>query len=97
MYIPKPNTGTLWPNEKKYSDNHPDVRGDINMDKTFLKNIILKTEGELVKISISGWKKNISGKDCFSLAASEPYVNKNGGRSQLLNVAPTVVDDDIPF
>lgn len=84
-FTPNPNTGTLWPHDKK-SPNQPDMRGDIHMDRSLLLKL-MKSDGDLVKISISGWRKSIAGKDCLSLAASEPYVRQE----------PKVSDEDIPF
>lgn len=73
MYQPKPNTGTLWPNQRKMQDNHPDIRGDIFIDLNLLKTLMPKAKDGLVKIQISGWKKLIRDQECFSLKASEPY------------------------
>lgn len=73
-FIPKPNSGVLWPNEKKQSPNQPDVRGDLFLAKDMLMSLMDKEPGDLVKIAISGWRKEIIFKDCISLAASEPYV-----------------------
>jgi hypothetical protein len=82
-YEPKPNTGTLWPNDKK-SPNHPDVKGDIHMDRDLLKTLLAKNSDGLVKISIAGWKKEINGKKVLSIAGSEPYVKISQ-------------DDDLPY
>lgn len=76
-YQPKPNTGTLWPNNRKASANHPDVRGDVFIDRIFLQDMIDKTAGELVKLQIAGWNKVIAGKDCLSLSVSAPYVKSD--------------------
>ena len=86
-YIPKPNTGTLWPNEYKKSETYPDLKGDILIDKSLLQELISKGE-DPVKISIAGWKKEINGKDCISMKASEPYVKPK---------SPEVPDEDVPF
>lgn len=86
-YIPKPNTGTLWPNEYKKSDNHPDLKGDILIEKSLLQALISKGE-DPVKISIAGWNKEINGKECVSMKASEPYVKPQ---------APSAPDEDVPF
>jgi hypothetical protein len=82
-FIPKANTGTLWPNEKKLTDNHPDVRGDLHLDRSFLKDMMAKADGDLVKIAVAGWKKEINGKKTLSISASEPYVKP--------------VDNDLPY
>jgi hypothetical protein len=81
-FVPKPNTGTLWPNDKK-TDTHPDVRGDLNLDRSFLKDMLAKTDDDLIKVSIAGWKKEINGKKTLSISASEPYVKP--------------VDNDLPY
>lgn len=82
-FVPKPNTGTLWPNDKKKTDMHPDVRGDLNLDRFFLKDMLAKTDDDLIKISVAGWKKEINGKKTLSISASEPYVKP--------------VDNDLPY
>jgi hypothetical protein len=83
-FEPKPNTGSLWPNEYKKQDNHPDVRGDVNIEKVLLENLILKSKGDLVKIAIAGWTKEIKGKKVLSITASEPYEKPS-------------VSDDLPY
>jgi uncharacterized protein (DUF736 family) len=71
----KPNSGALFTNAQKKSDNHPDLRGDVHLDKTFLIEQMDKNKGALVKISLSAWKKeSAAGKKYLSLSASEPYV-----------------------
>jgi len=92
-FIPKPNTGTLWPNKFKNSASHPDKKGDLALDKEFLKDMIRKSESDLVKISIAGWVKDINGQDCLSIAASEPYVKKEEAKP----VRQDEPDEDVPF
>jgi uncharacterized protein (DUF736 family) len=71
----KPNSGALFKNKDKKSPNHPDMRGDLHLDKTFLIQQMDKSSGPLVKIAVSGWQKTAaSGAEYMSLAASEPYV-----------------------
>jgi hypothetical protein len=82
-FVPKPNTGTLWPNDNKKTDTHPDVRGDLNLSRSFLKDMLAKTDDDLIKISVAGWKKEINGKKTLSISASEPYVKP--------------VDNDLPY
>ena len=73
-YEPKPNSGTLWPNEYKKAANHPDIKGDVFIDRDLLNALMIKQPTGLVKISISGWKKIIANKDAISISASEPWV-----------------------
>ena len=39
-YTPKPNTGTLWPNQYKKADNHPDVKGDLFISRELLRTLV---------------------------------------------------------
>ena len=88
----KANSGAMFRNEKKNSPNHPDMRGDIHLDRTFLVNLMNKSSDQLIKVSISGWsKESAAGKKYLSLSASEPW---DGSQSPPKQVVP---DDDIPY
>ena len=82
-YEPKPNSGTLWPNDYKKQDSHPDVKGDVFVDRDLLNSLMIKNPDGLVKIAIAGWKKSVNGKDVISISASAPYVKP--------------ADDEIPY
>jgi hypothetical protein len=73
----KPNTGTLWPNEKRTSENHPSMRGDVAIDVAFIEKLIENSTGPTVKVAISAWPKTLGGKECLSLAVAEPYVKQD--------------------
>lgn len=92
-YVPRPNSGTLWPNNKR-SDNHPDVRGDAFLDRQFLQNLLRNSDDELIKVQVSGWAKVIAGKDCVSLSFSEPYEKP---QTYSKPAAKPVSDDEVPF
>lgn len=87
-FTPKPNTGTIWPNDRKVAPNQPDMRGDLFFDKAFLKEMLAKSQEETVKIQISGWNKVIANKNCLSVSLSAPYVPQKQAPSR---------DEDIPF
>jgi hypothetical protein len=75
----KPNTGALFPNNEKKTDKYPDMRGDVHLDKTFLIQMMDKSKGATVKISLGAWKKESKdGLKFLSLAASEPYEKPAG-------------------
>lgn len=86
-YIPKPNTGTLWPN-RKVSDNHPDLRGDVFLDRKFIEGLLRKTDEDLIKVQVACWQKIIANKDCLSVSVSEPYVKRDEPKSD---------SEDVPF
>ena len=80
----KPNSGAMFANEQKKTENHPDWRGDVYLDKTFLIEQMDQANGPLVKVALSAWAMTAksSGKKYLSLAASAPWVKK---------------DDDLPY
>jgi hypothetical protein len=65
------------------------VRGDIFVEISLLKKLIAQADGDQVKLSVSGWRKEIGGKKALSLSISEPYVK----------AAPKKQEDpeDLPF
>lgn len=87
-YQPKPNSGAIFYNEKK-SPNHPDMRGDLNIDRQFIKKILDESEGDLVKLSIACWNKTSSnGREYMSCSISEPFVPKQ---------QQSAPNEDVPF
>jgi hypothetical protein len=93
-FQPKPNSGVLWPNDRKSSDNHPDMRGDLFISRDLLRSLASKDKDPLIKISVSAWSKVIAGKQCYSLSASEPYVRQE---TKAEPVRADYDDSDVPF
>ena len=88
-YVPNPNTGTLWPN-KKTSEKHPDVRGDIFIDRDFIEKLLRSSKEDLIKVQVAGWTKMGAGKKYLSLRLSEPYVKEEPRQS-------SIDESDVPF
>jgi hypothetical protein len=88
-FVPRPNTGTLWPNDKRTSDNQPNVRGDIFVDKELIQKLLKEAENGMVQLSLAGWTKELAGKKALTLKVSEPYKK----------AAPVASSDeeDLPF
>ncbi len=88
-FVPRPNTGTLWPNDKRTSDNQPNVRGDIFVDKELIQKLLKEAENGMVQLSLAGWTKELAGKKALTLKVSEPYRK----------AAPVASSDeeDLPF
>lgn len=57
-YEHKENSGSLFKNESKKSDNHPDYTGKVNIAGQTLE--------------VSGWVKESNGKKWLSLSFREP-------------------------
>lgn len=83
-YTPKPNTGTLWPNQYKKADNHPDVKGDLFISRELLRTLASENKDEVIKVAVAGWKKTLGGKNCLTLSVSQPYQKAKD-------------DGDVPF
>ena len=92
-YIHKPNSCTMWPYDYKKADHHPDIKGDLMIEKSLLQALISKSE-DPVKISISGWKRKFKGMDCLSVIVSEPF---KASEPYVKPKEPEVPDEDVPF
>ena len=86
-----PNSGALFPNKNKKSDAHPNVRGNVKIERSLLKELMSESDNELIEIEISGWTKEFKGGKFLSLKVAKPF-KKEGYK-------PKQNDDDeeIPF
>ena len=95
IYEPKPNKGTLWPNDYKTDEKHPDWKGDIFLDQAMLRRLL---SGEpLLKLSVSGWDNASGGKKRISIQASEPFKPSVQPPKPVQSPPPPMDDEDIPF
>ena len=67
----KENTGFIFKNEHKKADNHPDYKGNINVD------------GKEKEIAL--WVKEKNGKKYFSASISNPYIKEHTKEPENLN------------
>lgn len=82
-YEQRPGSGTIFRNEHKTTDKHPEYRGSV-----------LTPEGE--KYDISLWvKKSQTGRSYFSVSLQEPYVKSESDRGEVNNDDGVI--DDLPF
>jgi hypothetical protein len=66
-----PNTGSLMPSTVRNSDKSPDFWGDIKLERSYLRNLMDKAEGEVITIKLSAWKRQSkSGNRFLSLSAN---------------------------
>ena len=84
-YEQKDMTGSLFRNDKRESDHHPEVTGSILI------------EGKAYWLS--GWvRESAQGKKYFSLAAKPKDAPKDAPRQRQESARPTDdLDDSIPF
>lgn len=87
-YEQKANTGTIFKNDKK-ADNHPDYRGQINVN------------GKLLDIAL--WVKNGQKGQFFSASISEPRPKTEGAKTYTPKNAISennmndMLNDGLPF
>ena len=80
----KQNTGAIFKNDKKTSQNHPDYKGKINV------------EGKDFDVAL--WlKESAKGVKYFSVSISEPYVQTTPHVQPERTPTGDSVDDDLPF
>ena len=82
-YEPKDNTGSLWQNDKKEKDSHPDRTGSITVDGK--------------EYWINGWlKKTQEGKPWLSLSVKPKQVQAPAPQPQRRSPTPRQFDDESP-
>ena len=105
-YIPKPNTGTLFNNDRKDpGSSQPDMKGYIYLDRALINEQLKNTpDNELVKFDVGAWDNG--GR--FGMSFSVPYVKPEDRVNQKTQAAEPAVpaaepapqpgqDDDVPF
>jgi hypothetical protein len=86
----KPNQGVLFTNKYKKEENHPDLKGDIFLDKELVQLLLNESKDSVIKIQLGCYKKESKGIKYLAVYASKPY------EKQITQSVPNV-DDDIPF
>lgn len=61
------NTGALFPNQYK-KDRQPDMKGDITLERSLLKQLLSETDEDNIKIKLSAWKRDGRNGEFLSLA-----------------------------
>ena len=91
-FTPKSNSGTLFNVKEKRNPNWPDIRGEVFVSRELLGSV-MQQEGDLIKMSISAWRKESkTGTKYLSLSVSEPYEKKTESQKQ-----EPQDDEDVPF
>jgi|TARA_R110000868_G_scaffold28229_6_gene106146 hypothetical protein len=68
-----PNRGTLWTNDYKKLETHPDMKGDIKLEISLLKDLLVNAESDHVVIKLGAWLgKHTDGKRKITLKF-DPY------------------------
>jgi hypothetical protein len=86
-YEQRPDSGTLFKNDKKTQPNHPDYRGEGNINGH--------------KFEISAWIKEGKRGKFMSLAFKPPYRKPQASTEQQPDLdtssVPTGAESDVPF
>lgn len=63
-----PNRGTLWTNDYKKLDAHPDMKGDIKLEIELVRELLVSAESDHVVIKLGAWLgKHTDGKRKITL------------------------------
>ena len=63
-----PNRGTLWTNDYKKLETHPDMKGDIKLEIDLVKELLASAESDHVVIKLGAWLgKHTDGKRKITL------------------------------
>ena len=63
-----PNRGTLWTNDYKKLDTHPDMKGDIKLEIELVKDMLENAETDHIVIKLGAWLgKHTDGKRKITL------------------------------
>jgi hypothetical protein len=94
-YIPKPNTGSIFPNGRKQEPQQPDLTGKINLTKELMQECMDATpDGELVVMDVSGWH---NANNRIGLSVKKQYVKPADQKTAEPKPEPTISDEEIPF
>ena len=50
-----PNRGTLWTNDYKKLDTHPDMKGDIKLELDLVKDMLENADTDHIVIKLGAW------------------------------------------
>ena len=95
-YEQKPNTGTLFTNDRKAAENHPDYTGKLLIGRDLLQKLASYGEANL---EISAWIKTTkAGKTIISLQCKEPYQKQESPQQYAPEVIhePTAHQSPVP-
>ena len=63
-----PNRGTLWTNDYKKLDTHPDMKGDIKLEIELVKDMLENADTDHIVIKLGAWLgRHTDGKRKISL------------------------------
>ena len=90
-YPVRENTGFIFKNKFKKQDNHPDLKGDVYLDRELLELVLKESTQSVIQIKLGAYKKQTKdGETYLAIYASKPLLQKSF-------IETTKDDDDIPF
>jgi hypothetical protein len=79
----RPNTGSLHKTKEKRSPSSPDMFGEMDFDRDYLKSLLEKQDG-LVKVKLSAWyKPSAAGNTFLSLSVNTYEANQQAPKPTL--------------
>ena len=92
-----PNSGALFMRDKK-SEKSPEWGGDITMEASLLKKLIEESDGDGVKIKLSGWVRQGNRGEFISIKYDDFKPISQDRQFNAPRPAPVDIDsEDLPF
>lgn len=89
------NTGALFPNQYK-KDKQPDMKGDITLERSLLKQLLSETDEDNIKIKLSAWTRQGRNGEFLSLAY-DAYRKPDETKAKPTQERADYDDSDAPF
>ena len=93
--------GALFVNQRKEKDTHPDHRGNLEIDRDLIKELVNQVNNgeQFGKMEVVGWNKSSDrAGNYISLSASKPYVKpEDQPQPAVIDTPPQISNDKIPF
>jgi len=92
-FTPKANTGFMFKNTYKKDETHPDLKGDVYLDRNLLELLLKESSDSVVKLQLSAYCKTKDANRYLSIYASKPIIKITKPQTKPL----AELLDDLPF
>jgi len=91
-FTPKANTGFMFKNKYKKDESHPDLKGDVYLDRALIELLLKESEDSVIKLQLSAYCKSKDANRYLSIYASKPISLTKPNTKPLAELL-----DDLPF
>ena len=77
-----PNTGMLMPSTVRKSEKAPDFWGDIKFERAYLRSLLDETDGDVIQVKLSAWKRESKAGNRFLSLAVDTYKKESAPKQE---------------